>query len=122
MIVDLDHIQIAAPPGSEDDAKRFYGDLLGLDAIRKPDELADRGGVWFSVGGQEVHIGIDPDFRPATKAHPAFRAADRTALDMLIRQLTEAGHPVEWDASLPNVDRCFVADPFGNRVELLTYT
>ena len=68
----IDHVQVAGPPGCEAAARSFYGGLLGLREIPKPPALADRGGVWFSLGRQELHIGVEPDFRPALKAHPAF--------------------------------------------------
>lgn len=120
--MDIDHLQIAAPPGSEDAARHFYGELLGLDEIEKPPELVHRGGVWFGIGSQELHIGIDPDFHPATKAHPAFRVRDRAALDVLVTALAGDGHDVAWDGTIPSIDRFFVDDPFGNRLEVLAYT
>ena len=112
MISALDHVQIAAPRGCEAEARRFYGEGLGLEEIPKPAELAGRGGVWFRVGAQELHIGVEEPFRPARKAHPAFRADD---LDALAGRLGD----VTWDDSLPDVRRFFVSDPFGNRVEVL---
>ncbi len=120
--MDIDHLQLAAPASSEEEARRFYGELLGLAEIEKPPELLHAGGVWFGIGSQELHIGIDPDFRPATKAHPAFRVADRGALDVLVKALTGAGHDVVWDGTIPTIDRFFVNDPFGNRIEVLAYT
>jgi catechol 2,3-dioxygenase-like lactoylglutathione lyase family enzyme len=112
----IDHVQVAGPPGCESAARSFYGGLLGLREIPKPPELASRGGVWFQLGGQELHIGIEPDFRPALKAHPAFRCADP---DALARSLDDAGVPVTWDEELPGVRRFFTADPFGNRLEVM---
>jgi catechol 2,3-dioxygenase-like lactoylglutathione lyase family enzyme len=108
----LDHVQLAAPPGCEEEARRFYGELLQLPEIPKPEELQPRGGVWFQVGAQQVHIGVEEPFTPARKAHPAFRTDE---LDALAERLA----PVRWDASLPGVRRFFVSDPFGNRIELL---
>jgi catechol 2,3-dioxygenase-like lactoylglutathione lyase family enzyme len=108
----LDHVQVAAPPGCEAEARRFYGELLGLAEIPKPEPLRARGGVWF----EQLHIGVETDFRPARKAHPALRVPD---LDALAERLAAAGAPVEWDESLPGVRRFYTADPWGNRVELM---
>ncbi|HEY6696424.1 MAG TPA: VOC family protein [Solirubrobacteraceae bacterium] len=108
----LDHVQVAAPPGCEAEARRFYGDLLGLAEVEKPAPLRGRGGVWF----EQLHVGIEEDFTPARKAHPALRAND---LDALAERLGAAGVPVQWDEALPGVRRFYTADPWGNRVEVL---
>jgi catechol 2,3-dioxygenase-like lactoylglutathione lyase family enzyme len=115
MITGLDHVQIAAPPNSEHEAKAFYGGVLGLTQIEKPPELQARGGVWFQVGPHQLHIGIQQDFQPATKAHPAF-AVD--ALDELAERLITAGAPVHYDDAIPG--RFYTEDPWGNRLELLS--
>ena len=112
----IDHVQVAGPPGCEAAARSFYGGLLGLREIPKPPALAARGGVWFRLGQQELHIGIEAEFRPALKAHPAFRCADP---DSLARTLAEAGVPVTWDDDLPGVRRFYTSDPFGNRLEVM---
>jgi len=114
----LDHVQLAAPPGSEDEARRFFGELLGLEEVEKPEPLRSRGGVWFRLGEQQLHIGVEREFLAARKAHPAFRV-DPDELDRLARALAEAGEQVEWDDSLPGTRRFYTADPWGNRVELL---
>ena len=115
MILDVDHVQLAMPPGGEDVARKFYRDILGLDEIKKPPELARRGGCWFQ-GAVSVHLGVEADFRPALKAHPAFVVDDlANCADLLIT----AGFPVNWDNSNPQVKRFFSADPFGNRIEFL---
>ena len=72
MLAGVDHVQLAAPPGCEDEARRFYGELLGLEEVEKPETLRGRGGVWFQVGAQQLHVGVESDYRPARKAHPAF--------------------------------------------------
>lgn len=118
----LDHVQVAAPPDCEDAARAFYGGLLGLDEIAKPAALGARGGVWFGLGGgQELHIGIEEPFVPASKAHPAFRVASERALVALADALDAAGHAVAWAATdeIPGRARFHVADPWGNRIELL---
>ena len=119
-VVSLDHVQIAAPPGGEAAARRYFGELLGLAEIEKPEPLRSRGGVWFAAGAQQLHVGIDTSFAPATKAHPAFRV-EAAELDRLAGVLAAAGLRVEWDDSLPGVRRFYSADPWGSRVELLSY-
>ena len=113
-VTGIDHVQVAAPPGCEGDARAFYGDLLGLDEVVKPAGLAGRGGCWFRVGGQELHVGVEESFAPARKAHPGFVVDD---LDALRERLAGAGIEVRGDTSLPDARRFFVADPFGNRLE-----
>lgn len=112
----LHHVQVACPEGGEGPVRAFYGDLLGLDEVAKPSELAKRGGVWFRGEGYELHVGVEEPFTPARKAHPAFLVDD---LDALARRLETAGHVVTWDASFPAYRRFHLADPHGNRVELL---
>jgi catechol 2,3-dioxygenase-like lactoylglutathione lyase family enzyme len=106
--VRLDHVQLAAPAGCEEEARRFFGELLGLREIEKPPSLAARGGVWF----EHLHIGVEDDFRPARKAHPAFAVDD---LDALAARLGD----VTWDDGLPGVRRFYAADPWGNRLEFV---
>jgi catechol 2,3-dioxygenase-like lactoylglutathione lyase family enzyme len=112
----IDHVQLAMPPGEEDRARAFYRDLLGMEELPKPPELARRGGCWFSSGDAEIHLGVEPDFHPAKKAHPALRCHD---YEVLTARLRAAG--VEWiaDDTIPGVARCYIHDPFGNRMELI---
>jgi catechol 2,3-dioxygenase-like lactoylglutathione lyase family enzyme len=119
-IVGLDHVQIAAPPGCEGDARRFYGGLIGLEELEKPAPLAARGGAWFAlgVGGQQLHVGVEEDFAPARKAHPALVCAPGW-LEAMAERLVEAGCEVQWDDALPGVARFYVDDPWGNRLELM---
>jgi catechol 2,3-dioxygenase-like lactoylglutathione lyase family enzyme len=115
----LDHVQLAAPPGCEAEARRFFGELLGLEELEKPEPLRSLGGTWFALGdGGQVHIGVDEPFVPARKAHPAFRLSPEE-LDELATRLEAAGGRVEWDDSLPGARRFYTADPWGNRLELL---
>jgi catechol 2,3-dioxygenase-like lactoylglutathione lyase family enzyme len=118
-IVGLDHVQVAAPPGCEEEARAFYGRLVGLREIAKPEALRGRGGVWFACGGQQLHIGADPGFTAAAKAHPAFAVASEVGVDVLAERLTSAGVELTWDDALPDVRRFFAADPWGNRLEFL---
>ena len=121
MIVGLDHVQVAAPPGCEDDARRFYGKLLGLEEIAKPEVLRARGGVWFRTGDHALHIGVADDFRAATKAHPALRVDSVEELRRLEARLREHGLEVDWadPAEIPGTTRFYVHDPWGNRIELV---
>jgi catechol 2,3-dioxygenase-like lactoylglutathione lyase family enzyme len=119
VIEGLDHVQVAAPPGCEAEARAFYGRLLGLQELEKPPALAARGGAWFACGAQQLHVGIAQDFAPATKAHPALTVTSAADLDALAERLTSAGAPVHWDDELPGVARFYTEDPWGNRLELL---
>jgi catechol-2,3-dioxygenase len=117
MITGLDHVQVAAPPGSESEARAFYGRLLGLPELPKPPALQSRGGAWFQCGAQQLHVGIEPDFTPAAKAHPALAVDSPHELDALAERLTLAGAAVHWDDAIPG--RFYTEDPWGNRLELL---
>lgn len=112
----IDHVQLAMPAGGEDAARAFYQDMLGIPERLKPPHLAARGGCWFERGVLKIHLGIDPDFRPARKAHPAFRVAD---LAGLAARLEKGGYKVVPGPPLDGCDRIYVDDPFGNRIELI---
>jgi catechol 2,3-dioxygenase-like lactoylglutathione lyase family enzyme len=118
-VTGLDHVQLAAPSGSEVQARRFFGELLGLAEVEKPESLRARGGAWFACGAQQLHVGVQDDFRAATKAHPALAVASEADLERLAAALEATGAPVRWDAELPGARRFYTADPFGNRLELL---
>lgn len=118
MISGLDHVQLACPRGGEDDARRFYGELLGLREIEKPEPLRSRGGVWFECGAQRLHLGVEEPFSPARKAHPALLVDSPAALEDLADRLVN----LRWDTDLPGYKRFYVSDPFGNRLELLSRT
>ena len=116
-ILSIDHVQIAMPAGEEDKARAFYIDRLGFTEIPKPPDLARRGGAWFQAGSVQLHRGVEMEFRPARKAHPAFIVHD---LEALISGVQRAGY--ETDTSQPPLDgykRAHVFDPFGNRIELM---
>jgi catechol 2,3-dioxygenase-like lactoylglutathione lyase family enzyme len=114
-IVGIDHVQLAMPAGREDEAREFYARLLGIPEKAKPPELAKRGGAWFESDGVRLHLGVEADFRPARKAHPALLVRD---LQALVERLRQAGVEVVDDA-LAGHHRVYVSDPFGNRLELL---
>ena len=115
-LVSMDHVQIAAPPGCDEAARRFYGGVLGLEEIPLPPVLRGRASCWFQCGSQEIHIGIEEDFRPARKAHPAFVVTDIAAL---MQSLQARGLETLEDFSLTDRRRFFVFDPWGNRLEFL---
>lgn len=114
-VVGLDHVQIACPPGTEESLRSFYGGLVGLPELPKPPALAARGGVWFAVGAQQLHCGVEEPFSPARKAHPCLLVV---GLDSLAARLEDAGYPIRWDTSIPRTRRFHTDDPVGNRLEL----
>lgn len=109
------HVQVAITAGREDAAREFYGALLGLPEIAKPESLRDRGGVWFACGPQEIHCGIEESVMP-TRRHPALLTDE---LDALKARLDGAGIRTEVDRQLPGYRRFYALDPFGNRLEFL---
>lgn len=116
-VLGIDHVQIAMPAGEEEKARAFFINLLGFREIPKPRELAKRGGVWFEAGTAQLHLGVEANFQPARKAHPAFIVDN---LDELITKVQSAG--LETDVTQPPLDgykRAHVFDPFGNRIELM---
>lgn len=115
-VVRLEHVQLAMPAGLEVEAIAFYEGLLGIPHVPKPDHLAARGGCWFEDGDLKVHLGVDADFRPATKAHPAFVV---DGVRTVAAAVAAAGLAVNDDEPLDGFDRVYVSDPFGNRIELM---
>lgn len=118
-ITAIDHVQLAMPAGEEQRAAQFYADILGLKQVPKPVELAHRGGAWFENDSVKVHLGVEADFRPARKAHPAFVVED---LSSLVALLKDRGYLITPAESLAGIERVHVADPFGNRIELISAT
>jgi catechol 2,3-dioxygenase-like lactoylglutathione lyase family enzyme len=112
----FDHVLLAMPPGREAEARAFYEGALGIPEVKKPAILAKRGGCWFERGTLKLHLGVEADFRPARKAHPALIVEDLASLSAA---LVKAGHPVRTDEPLEGYTRIFVDDPFGNRIELM---
>lgn len=115
-VLGVDHVQIAMPKGSEDRARGFYGEVLGMKEIPKPQALAGRGGCWFAAGAAQVHLGVEENFRPAKKAHPALLVE---GLDEILAKCRAAGLPTKPDAEIDGRRRVHVFDPFGNRLELM---
>lgn len=116
MLTAVDHVQLAAPPASEDRLRAFYTDVLGMTEIPKPPVLAARGGCWFAAGPVQLHLGVEEDFRPARKAHPGLRV---TGIEAYANRLEERGAKVVWDDDLPGHRRFYSEDPVGNRLEFL---
>jgi catechol 2,3-dioxygenase-like lactoylglutathione lyase family enzyme len=112
----LDHVQLAIPVGGEQAARGFYCDLLGMTEVPKPPALAVRGGLWVQSGEVMIHLGVEPEFRPAKKAHPALVC---TAYDALLAKLRAAGVSVRDSDEIPGIRRCHIDDVFGNRIELI---
>ena len=115
-VVGVDHVQLAMPAGREAEARAFYSGLLGLPEVAKPPALAARGGAWFESGRAKLHLGVDPDFRPARKAHAGLLVE---GLEDMIRRLRDAGCRIAEDQPLDGFLRVYVDDPFGNRLELM---
>ncbi|MBO9596935.1 MAG: glyoxalase [Cohnella sp.] len=114
----LDHVQLAAPEGCEVEARAFFGGLLGWTEMPKPDALRARGGVWFQCGVHQVHIGVQKDFTPAKKAHPAFLVRNLEALraHLLLREIAVIDDEARGEEG---IERFYVNDPFGNRIEFM---
>jgi catechol 2,3-dioxygenase-like lactoylglutathione lyase family enzyme len=115
-ITGIDHVQLSMPAGQEDIAREFYAKTLGIPEVPKPAEVAKRGGAWFELGAVKVHLGVEADFRPARKAHPALIVQD---LATLVATLRNAGHEVLPADGIVGWYRVHVFDPFGNRIELM---
>lgn len=116
MLAAIDHVQLGAPPGSEDAMRAYYAGALGMTEIPKPAPLAARGGCWFQDGGVQLHIGVEPGHRPSAKAHPGLRVDD---IDACAARLASHGAEVVWDTGLPGHRRFHSKDPAGNRLEFL---
>lgn len=112
----IHHVQLAVPPGREEAARTFYVGVLRMEEVPKPPELSARGGLWLRLAGAELHLGVENEFRPARKAHPAFEVDD---LDELRRRLRQHGVPVLDDELVPGRKRFYAQDPFGNRLEFV---
>ena len=117
--LDLHHVQLAMPPDTEDEARSFYVDVLGMSEVEKPSVLEARVGLWFRADKLEIHLGVEADFRPARKAHPGILV---TALDALATRFTDKDVKVTWDDNFPGHRRFYVADCYGNRLEFLSTT
>ncbi|MFD9881493.1 VOC family protein [Streptomyces alboflavus] len=116
MLAAVDHVQLAAPPGSEDLLRAYYADVLGMTEVPKPPVLAGRGGCWFEAGAVRLHLGVEPGFRPARKAHPGLLV---TGIEAYADRLAALGATVIWDDLLPGHRRFYSEDPVGNRLEFL---
>ena len=118
VIKKIDHVQLAAPKGCEEEAREFFAGILGLTEVEKPEELKKRGGVWFEFGNFQIHIGVEEPFLPAKKAHPAFVVEN---IEELKTFLSKSHVAFSTDDNLPGASRIHVHDPFGNRLEFLEW-
>jgi catechol 2,3-dioxygenase-like lactoylglutathione lyase family enzyme len=116
MLHSIDHVQLAAPPDSEAGLRAYYVDILGMTEVPKPPVLAARGGCWFEAGQVRLHLGIEPEFTPARKAHPGLRVRD---IEAYAERFAARGATVTWDDTLPGHRRFYSEDPVGNRLEFL---
>ena len=114
----IDHVQLAAPIGGEDEARKFFKDLLGFKEVEKPIALQKRGGVWFQAGRVHLHIGVEEHFIAAKKAHPAIRVKD---IELMKAYLVKKNASFIVDEELPKANRFYMEDPFGNRIEFLQW-
>ena len=119
LIKKIDHVQLAMPSGKEDSAREFYNGILGIPEVKKPMELAKRGGVWFESDCIKIHLGVDKDFIPAKKAHPGLEVG---SVEVLSEILSKHGYGITQDHSISDCIRIFVNDPFGNRLEFLEWS
>ena len=115
-VIGIDHVQLAFPPGGEAAARAFYGEVLGLPEVPKPEVMRVRGGMWFQAGPIQLHLGVEPDMRPSVKAHPALVV---TQLDAWIARIEGAGFRWQGNDEIAGVRRGHTWDPFGNRIELM---
>jgi len=115
-ILALDHVQLSMPKGEEEAARAYFVRLLGFKEVPKPKDMARRGGCWFEIGPVQVHVNVEPHFKPAKKAHPAFEVDDA---DAFAEKLSRSGYPVKPNTELEEIKRFFTEDPFGNRIEIL---
>ncbi|MEW6130281.1 MAG: VOC family protein [Acidobacteriota bacterium] len=111
----IHHVQLTIREGDEARARAFYGELLGLTEIEKPEPLKPRGGLWFEMGNIQLHLGVEA-FQGESKRHPAFEVENLQA----IREYLEAkGVRVKDEINIPAIERFSFFDPFGNRIELM---
>jgi catechol 2,3-dioxygenase-like lactoylglutathione lyase family enzyme len=118
-ILKIDHVQLAMPPREEDRARQFYTGVLGLPEVPKPADMAKRGGAWFELDGVRLHLGVEQDFRPARKAHPALVVE---GLDEIVARCEQLGIAAKPDVAVDGCRRVHIEDPFGNRIELMENT
>ena len=114
----IDHIQLVCPKGGEDEARKFYNEILGMKELPKPENLKGRGGCWFICGNQEIHISIQEDFIAPKKAHPGLIV---TNIEALREELLQLNFEIKEEPPIEGRTRFFVNDPFGNRVEFLEF-
>ena len=115
-ILSIEHVQVAIPVGGEERARAFYAGILGFVEVEKPAAMAKRNSIWFTAGSVSLHLGLEPDFHPAKRAHPALIV---DTMDQILAACENAGLVVKPDVSFNGFRRVHVFDPFGNRLELM---
>lgn len=115
-ILSIEHVQIAIPVGGEDRARAFYTGILGFVEVDKPAAMAKRNSIWFTAGSVSLHLGLEPDFHAAKRAHPALVVH---GMDQILTACEREGVTVKPDVSFNGFRRVHIFDPFGNRLELM---
>ena len=120
MVIGIHHAQITIEPGGEEQARFFYGTLLQLPEVEKPENLRARGGMWFDIGTQQLHVGIQSEsHRANSRAHIAYQVE---VLAPVIERLEEHGFTIKRGVMVGTFERVECRDPYCNRVELLADT
>ncbi|MBS1788752.1 MAG: VOC family protein [Acidobacteria bacterium] len=114
-IVRIDHLQLPMPKGEEQTARKFFGEILGLEEIEKPKALKPKGGLWFKIANVQLHLGIE-EGQTRSRRHPAFEVED---LETIRAYLSEQGVEIKDETAVPGMSRFSFFDPFGNRIEFL---
>jgi catechol 2,3-dioxygenase-like lactoylglutathione lyase family enzyme len=120
----IDHVQVCIPRGADTQAREFYGGLLGLEEVEKPEVLRGRGGMWYKIADIALHVGVEEVVAPS-KRHPAFEVEEIEAVRSYLEQ---NGVRTKDEATIPGaspsslVKRFSFFDPFGNRIELMERT
>lgn len=114
--VRIQHVSLPRPPGSDAAARRFYGELLGLQEVAPPTSLAELDLIWFRLGDAELHLfAEEPMGQDHSGRHVCLAVDD---LEALRQRLQAAGVSAVGTIPIPGRPRYFVRDPFGNLIEI----
>lgn len=114
----IHHIQLCIPHNKEKEARHFYQGILQLEEITKPDALQKNGGMWFQIGDQELHIGVEDQIVKG-KHHPAFLVE---RLQELHDHLVFHNIEIQDEIPIPGFNRFSIRDPFKNRIEFIEHS